>query len=171
MNFFQKIKLRRQIKKHINRPLDINEILSREPDINVVVDAYEFFMRKYHWDIDQCNTEYVKVFLLCVLYEAEVANGGISQFLANSSGNYAHQTADALHIIGALDAEALLRKSFAYFKDEIVPEDEDKRNKILDECSETDEMIELDTAAYHTDISSFCHQFLIRNKDQILTIK
>ena len=168
MNFFQRIKFRRQIKKHINRPLDINEILSRESDTNVVVDAYEFFMRKYHWEIDECSSACVKVFLLCVLYDGEIANGGISQFLANSSGNYAHQTADALHLIGALDAEMLLRKSFVCFKDRLVPEDEAARNKMLDEFVETDMMLELDTAAYNTDVCSFCYQYLIKNKDQIL---
>ncbi|MBP3686393.1 MAG: DUF4375 domain-containing protein [Clostridia bacterium] len=169
MNFFQRIKFRRQIKKHINRPLDINEILSRESDTNIVVDAYEFFMRKYHWEIDECSSACVKVFLLCVLYDGEIANGGISQFLANSSGNYAHQTADALHLIGALDAETLLRKSFVYFKNGLVPEDETARNKMLDEFIETDRMLELDADAYNTDVFSFCYQYLIKNKSQILT--
>ncbi len=169
MNFFQRIKFRRQMKKHINRPLDINEILSRQSDTNVVVDAYEFFMRKYHWEIDECSSVCVKVFLLCVLYDGEIANGGISQFLANSSGKYAHQTADALQLIGALDAETLLRKSFDYFKNGLVPEDETARNKMLNEFVETDMMLELDADAYNTDICSFCYQYLIKNKDQILT--
>ena len=83
MNFFQRIKLRRQLKKHISRPLDINEILSRKSNINVVIDAYEFFMQKYHWKIDGCDSPYVRTSLLCVLYDGEIANGGISQFLAN----------------------------------------------------------------------------------------
>ena len=171
MDFFQKIKLRRQIKQHINRPLDINEILSRESDINVVVDTYEFFMRKHHWNIDECSVDCVKVFLLCVLYDGEIANGGISQFLANSNGNYAHQTADALHIIGALDAEAILRKSFTVFKNGIVPNDDTERNKILDELTEPNVLLELDEIAYNMNVFSFCYQYLIANKDQFLATK
>lgn len=163
MNFFQRIKLRRYLKKHINRPLDINEILSRKSDMNVVVDAYEFFMRRYHWKIDECDRPYIRTFLLCVLYEGEIANGGISQFLANTCGNYAHQTADALHTIGALDAETLLRKSFILFREGIVPEDEIVRNKALDEICETDTMIELDALAYNMDISEFCYRYLMNN--------
>lgn len=112
MNFFQRIKLRRQVKQHINRPLDIREIISRESDTNVVIDAYEFFMRKYHWEIDECDSPYVKIFLLCVRYDGEIANG---------------------------------------------------------EISETDAMMELDTAAYNTDICSFCYQYLTKNKTQFLT--
>lgn len=171
MNIFQRIKLRKQIKKHINRALDIDEIISRESDTNVVIDAYEFFMRKYHWQIDECNSLDIKTFLLCVLYDGEIANGGISQFLANSSGNYAHQTADALHMIGAVDAEMLLRKSFGLFYDGIVPEYEATRIKVLDEISETDTMIVLDTEAYSMDISGFCYQYLIKNKEQFLKNK
>ena len=169
MNFFQRVKLRRQVKQYINRPLDIREIISRESDTNVVVDTYEFFMRKYHWEIDECDSPYVKIFLLCVRYDGEIANGGISQFLANTSCNYAHQTADALHTIGALDAETLLRKSFLLFSDGIVSEDEVAKNTILDEISETDAMMKLDTAAYNTDICSFCYQYLTKNKTQFLT--
>lgn len=171
MNFFQKIKLRRQLKKHINRPLDINEILSRKSNINVVIDAYEFFMRKYHWKIEGCDSPYVRTFLLCVLYDGEIANGGISQFLANTCGNFAHQTADALHTIGALDAETLLRKSFVLFSNGVVPEDEVVRNKILDEICETDTVIELDTVAYNTNICNFCYRYLINNVDHFLANK
>ncbi len=169
MNFFQRLKLRKQLKKHINRPLDIREILSREITSNVVVDAYEFFMRQCQWIIDDRFSSCVKTFLLCVLYDGEVANGGISQFLASSSGNNAYQTADALHIIGALDAETLLRKSFTLFSNGKVPADEDTRNQMLDKISAADTMLDqLDIQAYNTDIHSFCYQYLMDNKDHFL---
>jgi len=165
MNFLQKIKLRRLLIKHINRPLDINEILSRKSDANVVVDAYEFFMRKYHWKIDECDSPYARTFLLCVLYDGEIANGCISQFMTNTCGNYAHQTADALHTIGALGAETLLRKSFVLFEGGIVPEDEIVRNNALDAICKTNTMIELDTVAYNTDIYNYCYRYLTDNVD------
>ncbi len=169
MNFFQKIMFRKEMKKHINRPLDINEILSRETDTNVVVDTYEFFMRQCQWNIDDRFFPCIKCFLLCVLYDGEIANGGISQFLTNSSGNHAHQTADALHIIGALDAERLLRKSFTLFDDGKVPEEENVRNRTLYEISETDTMLEqLDLESFNTDIHSYCYQYLMDNKNLFL---
>ena len=166
MNIFQKIKMRREIKRHINRPLDIAEIVSRSSDPNVVVDAYEYFMRKYHWEIDKCSSDCVRVFLLCVLFEGEIGSGGISQFLAGSSGNYAHQTSDALHLIGAFDAEMLLRKSFELFPDSVIPEDETKRQKILGMIENV--LTPLDIEAYNTDTYSFCYRYLMKNKDYFL---
>lgn len=172
MNFLERIKLQRQIKKHINRPLNINEILSRQADTNVVVDAYEFFMRKFHWSIDECASEYIKIFLFCVLYDGEVCCGGISQFLASNSGNYAHQTADALHTIGAFEAESLLRRSFSFFDNGVVPENEDIRNQMLDKAEYSNTIFkELDTIAYNTDISSHCYKYLMNNKTQFLMYK
>ena len=166
MNFFQRFKFRKELKKHINRPLDINEILSRDTDTNVVVDAYEFFMRKSNWKIDDSFNDTIKTFLLCVLYDGEITNGGISQFLINSSGNYAHQTADALHTIGALDSEKLLRKSFTLFKNGIVPACEDDRNQMIDEMTDADSVFEqLDIESYNKDIHRFCYKYLFANKD------
>lgn len=171
MNIFQKIKMRRAIKRYLNRPLDIAEIVSRDSDMNVVADAYECFMRKYHWEIEECCSDCVRVFLLCVLFEGEIGSGGISQFLAGSSGNYAHQTADALHIIGASDAEMLLRKSFELFPDGIVPANETDRNNIMDGICESVTMTDLDAKAYDTDISRFCYKYLMMNKERFLACK
>ena len=166
MNLFQKLKFRKELKKRVNRPLDINEILSRDTDTNVVVDAYEFFMRRCNWKIDDSFNDTIRTFLLCVLYDGEIANGGISQFLINSSGNYAHQTADALYTIGALNSEKLLRKSFTLFKDGIVPASEDDRNQMIDEMADADSAFEkLDIEAYNEDVHSFCYKYLLVNKD------
>ena len=38
--------LRKRIMEHQNRPLDINEILSREDECNVVIDDYQFLCDK-----------------------------------------------------------------------------------------------------------------------------
>ena len=169
MNFFQKLKLRKDLKKHINRPLDINEILSRDTATNVVVDAYEFFMRRCNWQIDDSFNDTIKTFLLCVLYEGEIYNGGISQFLLNSSGDYAHQIADALHTIGAFNSEKLLRKSFSLFKDGIVPASEEIRYQMIEEMTDVDSVFEqLDIEVYNEDIDSFCYKFLLENKDMFV---
>lgn len=102
MDFLKDIKIESEIEKFINRPLDIKEILMRDTDINVVVDAYEFFMRKYQWDIDNCQDLVIKNFLLAFSFDGEVQNGGFCQMFYNDSGKYTYQTVDALHTIGAL---------------------------------------------------------------------
>ena len=73
--------------EHINRQLDIQEIFSRDYSANVVVDAYEYHMRKCNWDPSFMKESSVKDFLLCVLFDGEVCNDGISQFLSNGSGD------------------------------------------------------------------------------------
>ena len=143
MNFFQKLKFRKELKKHVNRPLDINEILSRDTDTNVVVDAYEFFMRRCNWQIDDSFNDTIRTFLLCVLYDGEIANGGISQFL--------------------------IRKSFTLFKDGIVPASEDDRNQMIDKMADADLAFEkLDIEAYNEDIHSLCYKYLLTNKDYFI---
>ena len=172
MNFFQKLKFKKEIKKHINRPLDIEEILSRERNENVVVDTYEFFMRRSGWVIDGRFSDTVKTFLLCVLYDGEVAGGGISQFLLESSGKHAHQTADALHAVGAFESEALLRKSFSLVPHSAVPEDDETRNEILLNNGKADDLLEeLDENAYTQDIQSLCLKYLSDRKEHFLSFK
>lgn len=85
MSIFHRIKLRKQLKDHANRPLNISEILSRSDKTNVVVDAYTYFMRQSNWEIDDRFNEKIRIFLLCVLFDGEVANGGISQFLPTAA--------------------------------------------------------------------------------------
>lgn len=167
MFFFPKFMFRREIKKHINRPLDINEILSRDNDTNLVVDTYEYFMRQSNWEIDERFNDTVKNFLLCIIYDGEIGNGGLSQFLANSNGKYAHQVADALHVIGAYDSEKILRKSFTYFNDGVVPQDDQLRNEQLDAIHD-DTFEQLDVDAYGYDIHSFCYQYLMKNKSDFI---
>lgn len=169
MTFFQKIKFRSEMKKHIKRPLDIKEILLRDTDTNVVIDSYEFFMRQYQWEIDNCYDPIVKNFLLCVMYDGEVGNGGISQFLAHSDGKYAYQVADALHTIGAIDAEMLLRKSFTLLPDEMVPEDDDLRSQMIDRIyTENTVFNQLDIEAYNMDIDTFCYRYIMNNKSYFI---
>ena len=117
MNLFKRIKMRRRINKslktngfnrrqfkrsmeeHINRKLDIQEILSREYSDNVVVDAYEYCMRKCNWDPSTLKESCVKDFLLCNVFDGEVGNGGISQFLSSSSGDMAEETVSSMEKI------------------------------------------------------------------------
>ncbi len=157
------IRLKRTLKKHIHRSLDLEEILSRNDDTNVVVDSYEFFMRQTNWTIPNDANDVVKNFLYSVLYDGEVANGGVSYFLCEDSGKYANEIANALHEIGALTAEKHLRTACALFPDGFIPEDEERRNQIIFQLPE-DTFNELDAQTYNDDIYSYCYQYLMDNK-------
>lgn len=124
-------------------------------------------MRQSNWEITDRFNDTVKNFLLCVLYGGEIANGSISQFLSNSSAELAHQIADAPHNIGAIEAEKLLRKSFLFFPNEIVPKNEDVRNDFLHQVDDNI-LYDLDRDAYNTDVYNFCYRYLINNKSDFI---
>lgn len=158
--------LRKSIIEHQNRPLDINEILSRENERNVVVDAYEFFMRQSKWEIDDRFNKTVQNFLCSVLYNGFIDNGGISVFLVDNGGIVANSVADALHNIGAIESEIILRKSFELFPNSVIPEDETERQKLLG--MNGDNLASLDIEAYNADTYSFCYRYLMKNKEYFL---
>lgn len=162
-----------EINAHLNRPLDICEILSRKSDTNVVIDTYEFFMKKCRWNLEHIDgfPREIKNFLLCVWYDGDIGNGGITEFLLDKTAN-AHQTADALHEIGAFEAETLLRKSFSVFENGIVPNDLESRKKIIDSIGRDDNFfLQLDTQAYNIDIEILCYKYLMDNKELFLSFK
>lgn len=158
--------LRKRIIEHQNRPLDINEILSRENERNVVVDAYEFFMRQSKWEIDDRFNKTIQSFLYCVFYDGFIGNGGISVFLAENGGLIANSVADALHNIGAVESEKILRKSFELFPNSVILEDKTERQKLLETLE--DVFTPLDIEAYYADAYSFCYRYLTKNKEYFL---
>ena len=158
--------LRKRIMEHRNRPLDINEILSRENESNVVIDAYEFFMRQSKYEIDDRFNKTVQNFLYCVLYDGFIGSGGISVFLVDNGGLIANSVADALHNIEAIESERILRKSFKLFPNSVIPENKIERLKLLSVLEE--DLTPLDIDAFNSDTDSFCYRYLMKNKDYIL---
>lgn len=66
-------------------------------------------------------------------FQAEVNNGGFSQYLYNSSGALAADLPAALSAIGAARTAALYQRAFAYLPPEL-PADDVQRGDILDAC-------------------------------------
>lgn len=188
MNLFKRIKTRRQINRslkangfdrkqfkksmqeHINRELDIGEILSREYSDSVLVDAYEYCMRKCEWSPSTLEAGAVRDFLLCVLFEGEVANGGISQFLSNSSGDMAEETVSAIEKIGESETATMLRKVFQCFPNGIVPRDCDDRNNLMEQFDEKVEaqFDQFDQILWEHSLSQSCYTFLQCHKNDFL---
>lgn len=76
-------------------------------------------------------TEPERVFLCVWSLEAEVNNGGFSQFFENSAGDYASATAAALRSVGAPEMAALVERAMAPFGPEGPPADRGQRQKAL----------------------------------------
>lgn len=188
MNLFKRIKTRRQINKslkangfdrkqlkksmqeHINRELDIGEILSREYSDGVIVDAYEYCMRKCEWDPSTLETGNVRDFLLCVLFEGEVAGGGVAQFLSNSSGDMAEETVLALEKIGEPKTATMLREVLRRFPNSVVPKNRDARNDLMEQFDEKveEEFDKFDRTLWEHSLSQSCYTFLQSHKNDFL---
>lgn len=186
--FKSKIKIRRQInkslkangfnsrqfeklmKEHVNRKLDIQEILSREYSDNVVIDAYEYCMRKCKWEPSTLNDGNVRDFLLCVLFEGEIDNGGIYQFLSDSSGNMTKETVLALENIGEVEIARLLRDALQCFPNGTVPKDCDARNALMEQFDERaeEQFNKFDQIIWEHSVFQNCHKFLKAHENDFL---
>ncbi len=162
-----KEELRAILRKHETRPLDINEIISRDTEENVVRDAYEYFMRKCNWDFSNQFNNFVKSFLLCVIYDDEVWQFGIYQYLSNK-GQFAHETAEALQLIGAKRSAKALKSAFEFFPDKTVPKIQEERDYLLAKLNKY-EINCLSKDSYYEDISYYLYNYLKKNKEHFLT--
>lgn len=69
---------------------------------------------------------------LCIMnFQVEMNNGGIHQYLFNSSGDFARETADVLQRIGAEEAVRILEEANAYFGAAGPPADRETRVAVL----------------------------------------
>ncbi len=121
--------------KRENSNLDIQEILSREYSEDAVIDAYEYCMKKCDWDPSVLADGNIKDFLLGMLFQAEVDNGGISQFFFNSAGDQSRETVAALTKIDAESAR-ILSEALSCFPNGIAPRDRQARNNLMDQFDE-----------------------------------
>lgn len=65
---------------------------------------------------------------LCVMnFQAELNNGGMHQYLLNSSGDYARETPDVFRRIGASEAASILEEANAFFGPKGPPVDRETR--------------------------------------------
>ena len=69
---------------------------------------------------------------LCIMkFQLEINNGGMHQYMLNSSGDFARETPDVLRRIGATVAAVLLDRANAYFGPEGPPISRDSRMEQL----------------------------------------
>ena len=174
VNLFKSSKAHRQLKislkSHINRKLDIGEILSREYSDSVVIDAYEYCMRKCGWSPYTLEAGNIRDFLLCVLFEGEIDNGGVAQFISNSSGDMVEETVFALEKIGEPKTARMLREILRCFPNGVVPKDCDARNALMEQFDEGVEaqFDKFDRSLWEHSLLQSCYTFLQSHKNDFL---
>ena len=106
-------------------------------------EVYNKLLERVHqlsrYGMDLSKLSYVhRVVLYVSNLQGEVNNGGFNQFYFNISGNYAHETHEALVFIGANKTADILKKANDLWPDQLVPRDRDKRFELLVDITKKD---------------------------------
>lgn len=78
------------------------------------------------------------LYVLSFILDSEMLNGGVEQFLSNSSGDLAEECRGCLREIGAADVLAGLAQVERYFPGGRFPADRDERNRCMGEAESGD---------------------------------
>lgn len=152
--------------------LPLDEIWQIREKDQFVNEMWQYIAHKCGYDdnMEALNEEQRALYIVRIL-EAEVNNGGFSQFFFNSSGIFANELVDAFQKIGADKMAEICKKAVSIYGDE-VPADREKREELLSsDNEEQDEKIaavltECDDAFYacEDDLNELCYQFIIDHK-------
>lgn len=141
------------------KKLNIEKLIASNDVNNSIIEIDNFVYELCSWgdDIEKL-TEQQKFFYYNQNLEREVNNGGFNLYFLNSSGEFAHETINALKTIKAEKTANILQKAIDVFPDQTVPRDRDKRREVVEAIKETASDIwdELDQSffAYEDDLNS-----------------
>lgn len=89
--------------------------MDNETSILIVIDEYLNEKLEYGEMSDKLN-ETQKTFIIIENFEREINNGGFNQFYINSSGDFSHETIDALIKIGANKTVGIVKNQMYSFQ-------------------------------------------------------
>ncbi len=150
---------------------DLDELIKIEnqTEIIIVIDTYLNKKSDYGEKIDKLNPSQ-KTFLLIENLEREINNGGFLQFYLNSSGDFSHETVNALLEIGANETARIVEKSNSEFPNGSVPKKRAERINILDEIEDQADpswnKSDSEFLEYKDDLSELIIKFVIKNKTE-----
>jgi hypothetical protein len=108
-----------------------------------VDDLLSDLIEKYYPDFDDSNFHQLdsvaRTFVLIVNLDGQVQNGGLIQFIDNSTGNYFHETIEAAKKIGNEKLVEILTKITAQYPEKQIPKDWSERRDLWDVMCEDHE--------------------------------
>jgi len=141
-----------------------------ETDIVLAIDDYLNLKSNYCDKIEVLN-EAQRTFVFVENLEKEINNGGFNQFYFNSSGDYSHETVDALLKIGANRTADIIKTANSQFPENTVPTDRGKRQEILEQIEDVADEIwdncDTEFYEYEDNITELLIEFVKKNKDDI----
>ncbi len=112
-------------------------------------------------------TDPEQVFICIWQLEAEVNNGGFSQYYSNSAGDLALEAPGALEAIGALHTANIVRSANDLFPGG-PPRDRDAREELLERMPENAfEALDDRFYAYEDDLSLLLYEYVQLHKDHL----
>lgn len=115
-------------------------------------------------------TEPQKIFYFNQNLEREINNGGFNQYFINSSGDFAHETINALKLISADKTANILQEAIDQFPNKKVPKDRDERIEIVEQIEEKADEIweELDGRffEYQEDLNELNIDYVRKNQKE-----
>lgn len=148
---------------------NLDKILKMDDETSILIAIDEYLNEKseYCEKIDKLN-ESQKTFIIIENLEREINNGGFNQFYFNSSGDFSHETIDALIKIGANKTAEIVTKANSQFPDNKVPKDRTERQEILEQIEEKAneiwETCDNDFYKYEDKIGGLLIEFVKANK-------
>jgi Domain of unknown function (DUF4375) len=101
----------------------------RSPAYNALVAIVDRIRTRYRraTDVELLTGAERRLLRLIVELDGEIANGGLDQYLRNSSGDHAQEALSDLEAIGASAVADVLRTAAAWFPDGVISPDSDTR--------------------------------------------
>lgn len=100
-------------------------------------------IEKYYPDYDDDNFDNLdlvtQTFVLIVNADGQINNGGVVQFIDNSTGNLFHETIDAARRINNDSLVSILTKATSQYPNGQIPKDWEHRRDLWDELCEQHE--------------------------------
>ena len=159
-NVFENIRcfVENNVEEYENETRDINKL---------VVDTYNDLCIKCEYGdaIEKLN-EYERTIFVVQILEQEVNNGGFSQFLYNTSGEFANEIVEAFTKIGAFKTAKICKSALGVFSG-AVPIDAEEREKILDdlECDNELNKCDNDFYNYEDNLEVLNYEYIMRHKE------
>jgi hypothetical protein len=149
---------------------NLETLLSAENLNDSIIEIFDYIVSLYKEDeLVEKLSEPQRNFYFNQCWEIEVNNGGISQYFFNKSGRYAHQTVETLKLIGASNSAKILQKAIDKFPRKTVPQDDEKRQEILEKLEDKNdeiwEKLEDKFYEYPDDLNQLNIDYIINNKN------
>lgn len=157
--------------QNCNRMTKIDEILQLEDETEIIIQIGEILWDKSKNDKDfESLNEYEKNVLFIEMLEGEVNNGGFDQYFFNSSGEFAHETLNALESINAPKMAELLNQAINIFPNLPIPKDTETRRELMEDLPEniSDKWDNLDDNFYEypENLAGLVIEYVKKNKSQ-----